>query len=232
MTDKEFAKRLAGLSDAFYEMCINRDCRGCEMEAFSVEGVCAHAWVWKRLREEEVRAETCGTLDSCPAAQKEEEAARVRSYSNEEAEAAAPNESPKAKEEVKLPKWVKEGQWVMTPSGSVAQIRDIGMISATVQFRDCILDFLIDDLKPIRFRAYSFEEAKGLLGKVMEYTFSTGSGYASNAILISRVSCRDDGDTFIHSCSFDDWVSYKATIDGVPIGVPEVDEEALKGGEE
>jgi hypothetical protein len=67
MTDKALARRLAELGDAFHEMCMSRDCEGCEMNAFAHEGVCCHAWILKRLR-----AETCGTLDGCPAAQMRE----------------------------------------------------------------------------------------------------------------------------------------------------------------
>jgi hypothetical protein len=224
---------MSKLREAFHAMCFKRNCEGCELLPIAKEfgcDSCADVWIWKKMKEEEVL----------------EWIEEVRRYSDEEAGAATPNESPKAKEEAdtnlptsakrsedELPAWCKVGQWVMDKDTMLWKITGFNEDSINTISADNALGFKCHwhDVKPVKFRPYKYEEAKGLLGKVMEFTFSTGSGYASNAILISRVSCRDDGESFIHSCSFDDWVSYKATINGVPIGVPVVDEEALKGGE-
>jgi hypothetical protein len=83
MTDKELEKRLAELRIDFGAMCAARECDGCEMRPFARRGICAYAWVWKKMKEEE----TLGWLEE------------LRRYSDEEAGAATPNESPKAKEE-------------------------------------------------------------------------------------------------------------------------------------
>lgn len=53
MTDNELAKRIAELGEAFYDFCSGNDCDECEMEVFANEGVCSHAWVWKRMKEGE-----------------------------------------------------------------------------------------------------------------------------------------------------------------------------------
>lgn len=204
-TDMKLAERLSKLYGEFNKMCKSRRCEGCELEAFGKYGVCDHAWVWKKMREEEVRAKVT----------------------------AAPNESPKTKEPSR-PAWCEEGQWVMTPSGSVAQISVVGTLGATVQFRDCSLEFLIDDLKPVCFREYSFEEAKELLGKTMEYCDKRMEYHINNedpsvdhASLIYRISRNNNfGEIFINSKSFYELQGSHATIDGVPIGIPEVDEEA------
>lgn len=62
MTDKRLAKRLAKLCDSFNDMCVNRDCKGCEMEAFADEGVCQVAWILKKMtkvKKPERKCESC-----------------------------------------------------------------------------------------------------------------------------------------------------------------------------
>jgi hypothetical protein len=214
MTDKELAKRMSELCDAFKEMCQARDCEGCEMEAYAKEGVCCHAWIWKRLR-----AETCGTMDVCPAAQKEAEAA------------AAPNESPKAKEEDKLPKWCKVGQWVLINNTlcKISEVNDDPYSPFTVKdvYGKCMFAHP-RVICPVRFRSYTYEEAKGLLGKTMECE-RNGKHSAYLVTAVQEFSGHVEINGYPHS-----WLAEKfnATIDGVPIGVPEVDVEAMKGGAE
>ena len=213
MTDKELAKRLAELGEAFHEMCMSRNCcEGCEMEAFGPEGVCSYAWVWKLLR-----AETCGKQDGCPAAQKEE------------AVMAAP-----LAEKVKLPKWCKVGQWVMaewviTGDGKILKI-------------DCITDDLVSvrspnglayctstpDLtfKPVRFRPYTYEEAKGLLGKVMEWCYGTNINRCTS--IINDIEENEMGVEVNGTKQEDLMTHFSATIDGIPFGIPEIDTEAMK----
>ena len=132
-----------------------------------------------------------------------------------------------------LPAWVKDWQWVMDGEGVIGQIFDVHRSRHIV-----IVDYLrenrrgfaeISSLKPVRFRPYSYEEAKELLGKTMEYTVKNACASVHYSMLICNVSSNDNnGETFIHSCRFSDWVDCEATIDGVPIGVPEIDYEACR----
>lgn len=249
MTDKELANRLAELSDAFHDMCINRDCRGCEMEAFADEGVCLSAWILKRMKEEEV----LGWLEE------------VRRYSDEEAGTATPNESPKAKEEVdtnlptsakrsdtpptadkmeavQLPAWCKVGQWII--SKAQFKIRQSVEACFLKQIDDVDLDGHIlfktrtgerdsdywKEFVPVRFRQYSFEEAKGLIGKTLEVPEQ--DGFCGIDLICSVSYDRESGDILINGESFNSHSKDGCLIDGVPIGVPVIDEEALRYGEE
>lgn len=136
-----------------------------------------------------------------------------------------------------LPKWCKVGQWVMDLDGDIwkiggahAHAQNLNVYKPSEKIA-CGLHYSL--CKPVRFRCYSFKEAQGLLGKTMEYTVKNAIASTHHSMLICKVSSDDnDGDTFINSCHFSDWVDYEATIDGVPIGVPEVDEEAMKEVEE
>jgi FAD/FMN-containing dehydrogenase len=134
-----------------------------------------------------------------------------------------------------LPAWCKVGKWVMDLDGDIWKIGGAHVKSLNVyKPSEKIARGLHYSLcKPIRFRPYTYEEAKGLLGKTMEYTVKNAIASKYHSMLICKVSSDDNnGDTFIHSCHFSDWVDYEATIDGVPIGVPEVDEEAFREVEE
>lgn len=135
----------------------------------------------------------------------------------------------------KLPAWCKVGKWVMDLDGDIWKIGGAHVQSLNVyKPSEKIARGLHYSLcKPIRFRPYSYEEAKGLLGKTMEYTVKNAIASKYHSMLICKVSSDDNnGDTFIHSCRFSDWVDYEATIDGVPIGVPVVDYEAMTEVEE
>jgi hypothetical protein len=212
MTDKQLAKRIAELGEEFIDMCKSRHCWNCEMKAFAPECACAHVWIMKRMKEEEV--------------------AQVRCNSSEKAVAAAPNESPKAKEEAKLPKWCKVGAWVLMNNTlyKIVEVDSGHYNPLTVKDIHGGYSFAHPNIVyPVRFRPYTYVEAKGLLGKTMEYRDKTACSFVCNSMLISRVSFDpDSGEVFIHSCRFSDWWDYEPTIDGVPIGVPEVDVEAMK----
>lgn len=132
-----------------------------------------------------------------------------------------------------LPSWCKEGQWVMTGDGSIFKIDCV--TGNLVSIRDPDGRYYCSNtpnsFKPVKFRAYTFEEAKKLLGKTMEYRDEGNA--ATHAILICRVTrseCYDK--VYIHSCQPEDWQKMNATIDGVPIGMPEIDTEAEKEVEE
>lgn len=138
------------------------------------------------------------------------------------------------KEEVsRLPKWCKEGQWVMTEDGKILKIDCItgDLVSVRIP-NDLAYCTSTPDLtfKPVRFREYSFEEAKGLLGKVMDYSCDNGpfSGRSEKSTLITNVSNGKYG-VLINGDFFRDLSErFNATINGIPIGVPVIDEEALK----
>lgn len=202
-TDMKLAERLSKLYGEFNKMCKSRRCEGCELEAFGKYGVCDHAWVWKKMREEEVRAKVT----------------------------AAPNESPKAKEP-SCPAWCKAGQWVMTPSGSVAQISVVGTLGATVQFRDCSLEFLIDDLKPVCFRPYeSLEELEPLLGKTLRFKREATGSVAVETITAVEYDRFSYGRINLRQYAFYAKEA-ESTIDGLPIGVPVVGRGSRKEGDE
>lgn len=142
-----------------------------------------------------------------------------------------------------LPKWFNVGQWVYILNGldekenigqikgmasnnkfaNVAYIDDIGYEHLRVCF--------IDQVLPIRFRPYTLEEAKALIGKTMEYECNNGSGRFTE--LITEVNDAYDTKAPIINCKGQDCLKhYRATIDGVPVGVPEVDKEAMKEAEQ
>lgn len=138
----------------------------------------------------------------------------------------------------KLPTWCKVGQWVTTSlEGSVARdnLHQIARIEKEVGL--CMIFILglngkeafgfdAENLKPVYFREYTFEEAKSLLGKVMEYN----EDGILPAVAIIGMIWQDGSKVYYNGLSFKDLQRWNATIDGAPIGVPEIDEEALKGG--
>ena len=83
------------------------------------------------------------------------------------------------------------------------------------------------DVKPVKFRPYAYEEAVKLLGKQMEY-FSW-DGENKHLMIITDVGESEDG-CLVNFDSYTYWSNRHATINGIPLGVPEVDEDALKGG--
>jgi hypothetical protein len=77
----------------------------------------------------------------------------------------------------------------------------------------------------IKYRAYTYEEAKKLLGKEME-TFVERGTRGQSVEIITKVTTYE-GKAYINGNSFKDLSTrYNATIDGVPIGVPFIDEGA------
>lgn len=136
-----------------------------------------------------------------------------------------------------LPKWCKVGAWVEDKQGNICKITRLAYTHKAVRVsipkdggRSIYFEGrLLEDIVPVKFRPYSYGEAKGLLGKTMEYTVKNACSSVHHSMLICKVSSNDNnGDAFIHSCRFSDWVDYEATIDSVPIGIAEVDTEAMK----
>lgn len=143
-------------------------------------------------------------------------------------------------EAVKVPSWFKVGQWI----GATKDCRAIGEIVGVngdiievdwivngepigeqfdVTCANQVLSFV-----PVKFRPYDYKEAKGLLGKVMEHTEMIAGRPSHYLAFIYRVEHHEhDGELLINLFHFKSWAGYNATIDGLPIGVPVVDEELL-----
>lgn len=145
---------------------------------------------------------------------------------------------------VQLPKWCKEGQWVFYNGSLLGKIEGFetvsedGSTSTTTyvalrpydKHNEIPFTRLLQQIQPVRFREYSFEEAKGLLGKVMDCSCDNGpfSGRTEKSLLITDVSNGKYG-VLINGDFFRDLSElFNATINGIPIGVPVIDEEALK----
>ena len=133
-----------------------------------------------------------------------------------------------------LPSWVKMFQWVMDKDGQlwkiVGKCNEILQVSAP--HKALAHSGHWQEFKPVRFREYTYEEAKGLLGKTIEYD-TLISPARKETVLIHRVTqYLSEEQVYIYSFPFSEWKTMKATIDGIPIGVPEIDEAAMKGGAE
>jgi hypothetical protein len=203
MTDMQLAKRLAELRTEFGRMCLAHDCKDCELDPIAKEfggSTCLPMYIWKKMMAEEEAA-------------------------------AAPNESPKAKEEDKLPKWCKVGQWVLINNTlcKISEVNDDPYSPFTVKdvYGKCMFAHP-RVICPVRFRSYTYEEAKGLLGKTMECE-RNGKHSAYLVTAVQECSGHAELNGYSH-----EWLveKFNATIDGIPIGVPEVDKEALEGGAE
>lgn len=145
-------------------------------------------------------------------------------------------------ETVILPKWCKKGQWVFYNGCLLARIEGFEKVDkygSTPPTTYVLLESYDTDtthgepfprlpkqIKPVKFRPYTFEEAKGLLGKTME----TSCDDAIEAELISKVYRDAPSEEVTINGSRFDWLVKEcdATIDGVPIGVPEVDVAAME----
>lgn len=126
-----------------------------------------------------------------------------------------------------IPKWVKLCAWVLTNDnkyGKIIALRDQGLLiyfadkSGTKFYQPC-------DLKPVRFRKYTFEEAKNLLGKVVEFTDERGHKIAQLVTNVFKNAV--NGELAINGTIYPIFKK-NTTIDNLPFGVPEVDTEAMK----
>lgn len=143
-----------------------------------------------------------------------------------------------------LPAWCKVGQWVFHNDCLLGKIEGFTNVSEdrgttptiyiVVKSHDTHnkLPFarLPEQIQPVRFRPYKYEEAKALFGKEMEYDVGQ-SNKRKCCVMITHV-IEDSTDVYINNFSHEHWSSRNAMIDGVPIGVPVIDEEAMKGGEQ
>ena len=143
-----------------------------------------------------------------------------------------------------LPKWCKIGQWVFHSGCLLGKIEGFTNVSEdggttptiyiVVKSHDTHnkLPFtrLPKQIQPVRFRPYKYEEAKALFGKEMEYDVGRSNKRKCCAMITHVIE--DSTDVYINSFPHEHWSSRNAMIDGVPVGVPVIDEEAMKGGEQ
>lgn len=127
-----------------------------------------------------------------------------------------------------LPKWCRVGQWVFHSDSVLCQIVKVQEHQILVHCPNTKLKLRIFDfssIRPVRFRIPTLEEAYGWLGKVME--FKDGTRELICIVGEDEVTGEDMGTErmlfvnrkpaeCLQSCS----------IDRLPFGVPEVDEEA------
>ena len=134
-----------------------------------------------------------------------------------------------------LPKWCIEGQWV-TPRTLMRPMRiiyidpfshkiDLEIGGDPTRFGAEVKDYL-----PIRFRYPTLQEAYSWLGKVMD----KGNGRRELICIVDEDEVTGSEDEalngkmlFINGCPAECLQGY--SIDGHPFGVPEVDEDAMKG---
>ena len=136
------------------------------------------------------------------------------------------------------PSWLKVGQWI----GATKDCRAIGEI-VSINGDIIEVDWIVNGkpvgeqfdvtcstqvlaFVPVKFRPYAFEEAVKLLGKVMEYEVDKKYRYRTMITTVCESGESCDG-YCINLLSHNYWVRHNATIDGLPIGVPVVDEELL-----
>lgn len=147
-----------------------------------------------------------------------------------------------------LPKWCKIGQWVtyrycktvtdMDPNKlpiphMICEIADDGTIVVINDHLESCHHMKYTELIPVKFRAYNFKEAKKLLGKIIEM-HDIEDETSLYADLITHVEYTPDNESLINKwtrknsvklnySTFEDLQRYGATIDGMPIGIPEYD---------
>ncbi len=145
------------------------------------------------------------------------------------------------------PAWRKEGSWVFYDGYLLARIEGFEKVledGSTTPTTYVVLKSydtsssltftrLPKSLKPVKFRPYRFDEAEKLLGKTIAKSEMIAGNTIHHVSLITRVEHYEkDGGVYINLFDFDWWAANNATIDGIPVGVPEVDEEALGGSAE
>jgi hypothetical protein len=142
--------------------------------------------------------------------------------------------SPVETEEPKntLPAWCKVGQWVMMKDGDIGEITGVNgkYLSILEPGDEDWFGIIYSAVKPIRFRAYTFGEAKGLIGNTLE--IPERDGFCGIDLICSVSYDRENDEVFINAEGFKSHSEDGCLIDGHPIGVPEVDESVMEGGAE
>lgn len=148
-----------------------------------------------------------------------------------------------------LPAWCKKGQWVRCPDPNgngcsyiIGKIEDVSYISSEQHFLvygtatlrvtpQSTLTANLNTLEPISFRPYyTYEEAEKIVGKKMKcLERDNHQGFLKKTSLVTSVQEKRPQGIFINGENFHYLARHlNATIDGVPIGVPEVDEYVMK----
>lgn len=134
------------------------------------------------------------------------------------------------------PAWAKVGQWVIDNEKQIGIITrstspTLSWVTVTIKKdgNDDFFDISVRDLKPIRFRPYTYEEAKSLTGKTMEYEVGRNNKHKCCAMITNVIE--DGVDVCINCFPHKHWNNRNAMIDGLPIGVPEVCEDYEAKGE-
>lgn len=210
-------------------MCRAQSCGSCKYKDCKTFSKCCASYFYDQLVGKGLDKETSASAK--PATADKMEAVRLP-------KCEASGKGTTLKDEPKLPKWVKEGQWVeFAWAKDNRPYKILGVRHRAVHIcnmADDEREVYYGECKPVCFRAYRYEEAKELLGKVIECFFDEGPfrGRSEIAMQITRVSHGKDR-VLINGESFSSLSKHlNATIDGIPIGVPEVDEEAMKEAEE
>lgn len=128
-----------------------------------------------------------------------------------------------------FPMWCKAGAWALDHEGALCQIVEVRDHRIFVHHHETKMGLRvlgIADLRPVRFRLPTLEEAYVLLGKVMDH-----GNRARELIWQVEEDETESEDMAIERSLF---INYQpaeelqhCTIDGMPFGVPEVDEEAM-----
>lgn len=126
-----------------------------------------------------------------------------------------------------LLKWCKVGQWVTTNiDDGIGKIINVDNLDIEVDFSGSITHFNPQTtlLKPVRFREYrTMREVQEVKGKWIAWEDVTASPPSHNESAITSL-CERDQQIEIEGQRIEFWKSVNATIDGMPIGVPEIDD--------
>lgn len=200
-------KTLEEMMKDFEKMCYAQFCETCKYNEFSTKRVCRAAYIYDQLVETRP-----GKEDS--ASEKPATADKMKA--------------------VQLPAWCKVGAWVMTEDGKILKIDCItGDLVSVRSPKGLAYCTSTPDLtfKPIRFRPYTLEEAQKLIGKKMHYTAGNGLPVIALIHTVSR-KFPADPQARINGADFQFYADRNAKIEGMTLGVPEIDTEAMKGDEE
>ena len=197
-------KKFLDLMEQFNKMCgVRSTCEGCPYEHCGHDDECRAGFVFDYFM---ANGEKCQNLQKSPL------------------EETGKNEEPK------LPSWCKVGTWVFNTDRDLCKIVEERGEDVVIELAYTGLKMQMHHsrVKPARFRPYTFDEAMKLLCKTVLFT----SDKTPHASIIHDIRIEDDEDVLINHYYQDSLMSYQATIDGIPFGVPEINKKAMKEDEE
>lgn len=231
-------KTLEELMIGFRQMCDGQSCDLCKYGELDVKGDCGVAYAFEQLVEKHLDNETDTSSEPiCQPWQNVSDALPKPTTADKMKAVQLPKLGKRSGGEgiyvpTELPAWVKVGQWVeFAWAKDDRPYKILGVRHKAVHICNMAYDereVYYDYCKPVSFRPYTYEEAEQLLGKTLRYKLEN----VQFAALISIVSLDNKGSFFINGSSQSWLQEHDAMIDGVPIGVPVIDEEAMKGDEE